>query len=160
MNTAPDPIELMQAAIAKCRQGIAEGQSPFGCAIWIDGQIVSVTHNRVVMDTDITAHAEIVAIREACRARGEILLEGAVVATTCEPCPMCMSALHWARVDTVYHGATIQDAVAAGFNELGVSAQSLLQQGGSQVRLVPEVLRAECQTLFDRWLKNANRVAY
>lgn len=160
MNAALDPNELMQTAIAKCRQGIAKGQSPFGCAIWIDGHIVSVAHNRVVLDTDITAHAEIVAIREACQARGEILLEGAVVAATCEPCPMCMSALHWARVDTVYHGATIQDAIAAGFNELAVPAERLLEQGRSSVRLVPEILREECQDLFVQWLKNAKRVGY
>lgn len=160
MMTPPDPAELMRTAIAKCRLGIAEGQSPFGCAIWIDGVIVAAAHNRVVLDTDITAHAEIVAIREACRARGQILLEGAVVATTCEPCAMCMAALHWARVDTVYFGAAIQDARAAGFNELAVPAEELLRHGGSSVRLAPETLREECRQLFDTWLANANRVAY
>jgi len=87
-------------------------------------------------------------------------LEGAVVATTCEPCPMCMTALHWARVDVVHFGATIADATAAGFNELNVPAARLLRDGGSRVRLVPETRRDECRRLFERWLTNADRVAY
>ena len=107
---AMDPSELMRLAIEKCRQGIAAGQSPFGCAIARDGKLLSCSHNTVVLTTDITAHAEVNAIREACRAVGDIFLDGAIVATTCEPCPMCMAALHWARVDTVYYGATIADA--------------------------------------------------
>ena len=96
-----DPSELMRLAIEKCRHGLALGQSPFGCAIARDGELLSCSHNTVVLTTDITAHAEVNAIREACHKIGDIFLDGAIVATTCEPCPMCMSALHWARVETV-----------------------------------------------------------
>src|SRR3990170_6934902 len=142
-----DPAQLMQLAIEKCRQGLAAGQSPFGCAIARDGQLLSCSHNTVVLTTDITAHAEVNAIREACRNTGNILLEGAIVATTCEPCPMCMAALHWARVDTVYYGATIADAEAAGFNELQLPAQELLRLGRSKMRLIPGLLPEECKQL-------------
>jgi tRNA(Arg) A34 adenosine deaminase TadA len=159
-NVEMDPRELMGLAIDKCRQGLAAGQSPFGCAIARDGKLLSCSHNTVVLTTDITAHAEVNAIREACRAAGDIFLTGAIVATTCEPCPMCMAALHWARVETVYYGATIADAETAGFNELQLPAAELLRLGGSQLKLVPEILPDECRQLFGEWNANPNRKVY
>ena len=132
----------MQLAIDKCRQGLAAGQSPFGCAIARGDELLSASHNTVVLTTDITAHAEVNAVREACRHTGNILLEGAIVATTCEPCPMCMAALHWARVDTVYYGASIADAADVGFNELQLPAAELFRLGGSKLKLIPGVLAA------------------
>jgi tRNA(Arg) A34 adenosine deaminase TadA len=155
-----DPTVLMRLAIEKCREGIAAGQSPFGCAIARDGATISCAHNTVVQTTDITAHAEVNAIREACREIDSIFLEGAIVATTCEPCPMCMSALHWARVHTVYYGATIADAGEAGFNELQLSAAELIRIGHSTVKLVPQVLPAECRALFAEWKANPQRKVY
>lgn len=154
------PSELMQLAIEKCRAGIAAGQSPFGCAIEQNGKVISCSHNTVVLTTDITAHAEVNAIREACRNIGSIFLDGAVVATTCEPCPMCMAALHWARVDTVYYGATIADADIAGFNELQLPAAELLRLGGSQLKLIPQLLPEECKQLFAEWKANPQRCVY
>lgn len=155
-----DPAELMQLAIGKCREGIAAGQSPFGCAIMRDGRLLAATHNHVVHSTDITAHAEVLAIRQACQTLGDIFLDGAIVASTCEPCPMCMSALHWARVETVYYGATIDEAAEVGFNELHLPAAELVRLGGSRVRLVPGLLPDECRGLFEEWLANPNRQAY
>jgi tRNA(Arg) A34 adenosine deaminase TadA len=155
-----DPSELMQLAIDKCRQGIAAGQSPFGCAIARGDKVLSCSHNTVVLATDITAHAEVNAIREACRATGDIHLEGAIVATTCEPCPMCMSALHWACVDTVYYGATIADADDAGFNELDLPAAEVLRLGRSKVKLIPQLLPEECKALFAEWKRNPQRKVY
>jgi len=155
-----NPTDLMRLAIEKCRQGIAAGQSPFGCAIAYDDKVLSCSHNTVVLTTDITAHAEVNAIREACKATGNIFLDGSVVATTCEPCPMCMSALHWARVDTVYYGATIADADSAGFNELNLPAAKLLEIGGSKVKLIPQLLPEECKQLFADWLNNPKRKVY
>jgi guanine deaminase len=154
------PSDLMRLAIEKCRQGIAAGQSPFGCAIAREDQVISCSHNTVVLTTDATAHAEVNAIREACRGINSYLLEGAIVATTCEPCPMCMTALHWARVDTVYYGATIADADVAGFNELNLPAAEVLRMGGSTVKLVPHLLQEECKELFAEWKNNPKRVAY
>lgn len=155
-----EPSDLMRLAIEKCRQGLAAGQSPFGCAIARDGKLLSCSHNSVVLTTDITAHAEMNAIRAACQAVGDIFLSGAIVATTCEPCPMCMAALHWARVETVYYGATIADADQAGFNELQLPAAELLRLGRSQLKLVPGVLPEECKQLFDEWNANPNRKVY
>lgn len=154
------PAELMHLAIEKCRQGIAAGQSPFGCAIERGGNVIACSHNTVVLTTDITAHAEVNAIREACRTIGDIFLDGAIVATTCEPCPMCMAALHWARVDTVYYGATIADADTAGFNELQLPAAELLRLGGSKLKLIPQVLPEECKALFTDWNANPKRKVY
>ena len=154
------PSELMQLAIEKARAGIAAGQSPFGCAIARGDDVLSCSHNMVVLTNDITAHAEVNAVREACRAVGDIFLSGAIVATTCEPCPMCMAALHWARVDTVYYGASIGDADEAGFNELQLPAAELLRLGDSRLKLVPQVLPAECKQLFAEWKANPNRTVY
>ena len=155
-----EPQDLMRLAIEKCRSGLALGQSPFGCAIARDGEILSCSHNTVVLTTDITAHAEVNAIREACKKAGSIFLDGAIVATTCEPCPMCMAALHWARVETVYYGATIADADTAGFNELQLPAAELLRIGGSKLKLVPNLLKTECVELFAEWKANPRRVVY
>jgi guanine deaminase len=155
-----DPATLMQMAIEKCREGMAAGQSPFGCAIARGDEVISCSHNTVVLTTDITAHAEVNAIREACKHIGSIFLDGTVVATTCEPCPMCMSALHWARVDTVYYGATIADADNAGFNELDIPAAEIVRMGNSTVKLIPQLLPDECKKLFQEWKNNPRRVVY
>ena len=150
----------MRLAIDAARRGVAKGQSPFGCAISLNGTVLAAAHNVVLLTTDSTAHAEITALREACRAAGAVHLTGAIVATTCEPCPMCMAALHWARVDTVYYGATIADAAAGGFNELHLPAVELLRIGKSEVKLIPGVLAEECRGLFTEWSRSPNARAY
>lgn len=155
-----DPADLMRLAIDKCREGIAAGQSPFGCAIALGDRVLAVEHNRVWQTTDITAHAEITAIRKACHELGQVHLLDCVVATTCEPCPMCMSALHWARVSKVYFGSTIADANAAGFNELQLPAADVLRLGGSNVELHGGLLPDECRELFREWLASPARMAY
>jgi len=155
-----DPESLMRAAIAQARAGIAAGQSPFGCAIARAGELIAEAHNMVWATTDITAHAEIVALRRACQKTGRIHLEGAVVATTCEPCPMCMAALHWAQVDTVYYGALIDDATRSGFNELHIPASDMVRLGRSRVELVSDVLSAECKALFQEWRQTGDAREY
>jgi len=154
------PAELMQLAIAKARAGLAAGQSPFGCAIAADGQILAVAHNTVLSDSDITAHAEVNAVRQACQSWQRIHLDGCVVATTCEPCPMCMAALHWARVEHVYFGATIADAESAGFNELQVPAAEVLRIGNSQVKISSGLMPSECRALFAEWRSRPDRTVY
>ena len=154
------PEELMRMAVATCRQGLTRGQSPFGCAIAVGDRVLSREHNTVVLTTDITAHAEVNAIRAANCETKNIFLEGAIVATTCEPCPMCMAAIHWARVDTVYYGATIADAEGAGFNELQLPAADLLRQGGSTLKLVSGTLADECRKLFSEWQTQPDHRVY
>lgn len=146
-----NPADLMRLAIAKTREGMQLGNSPFGCAIAKGDAVIATAHNTVLTTIDSTAHAEVNAIRAGCKQTGAIFLEGAIVATTCEPCPMCMAALHWARVDTVYFGATVQDAADAGFNELYIDAQQILSLGRSKVKLVGNILSDECKQLFPDW---------
>lgn len=155
-----DPEALMQSAIEIARVGIKAGQSPFGCAIASDGRVIACRHNTVLSQPDITAHAEVNALRTACELTGQVHLREAVVATTCEPCPMCMAALHWAQVKTVYFGATIADAEAAGFNELALPAAELLRRGGSRVELVSGVMRDPCRELFTEWLQRPEHQSY
>ena len=151
---------LMRLALEAAREGIEHGQSPFGCAIRLaDGQIVS-KHNTVLLSNDITAHAEINAIRESNRRQGRIHLENSIVATTCEPCPMCMAALHWARAGEVYFGATIADAAEAGFNEMDLPSHTVVSSGGNKVRLTAGVLSEECRQLFAQWSSRPNPIAY
>ncbi len=155
-----EPEELMRLAIDVCSEGVDRGQSPFGCAIALGDRVIARAHNTVLLSTDITAHAEVNALREACRNVDDILLPGAMVATTCEPCPMCMAALHWARVTTVYYGASIADADNVGFNELQLPAAELLRIGGSTVELIGDTLADECRAVFAKWSANPKRVAY
>ncbi|MFO0867580.1 MAG: nucleoside deaminase [Pirellulales bacterium] len=154
------PEELMQMARDQARRGMAAGQSPFGCAIAWKDRLVACAHNSVLSTIDITAHAEINALRTACHATRELFFPEALVATTCEPCPMCLAALHWARVGTIYYGARIEDAQAAGFHELTIPAREMVERGGSSLRLVADVQRAECQELFREWLARPDRQAY
>jgi tRNA(Arg) A34 adenosine deaminase TadA len=135
------PTDLMRLAIDKTRAGFAAGNSPFGCAIAQVDEVIATAHNTVLTTIDSTAHAEVNAIRAGCKHTGKIFLEGAIVATTCEPCPMCMAALHWARVDTVYFGATVQDAA------------QILSMGRSKVKLIGGILADECKQLFQDWTK-------
>src|SRR5262249_2105092 len=98
-----------------------------------------------------TAHAELNAIREGCAHLGHVHLTGAIVAATCEPCPMCMAALHAARVDTIYFGASSADATAAGFNALAIGAEEMIRLANSPMQLIPGILTHECVALFDEW---------
>ena len=143
--------DYMRLAIAAARRGIAAGQTPFGAVIVRDEAVVADAHNCVWLTTDPTAHAEVMAIREAAGALRTIDLAGTVMYTTCEPCPICLSAIHWSKIDVVHFGAVIADAQAAGFCELCVAADHLARLGGSPVRVVPGLLRAECAGLFAEW---------
>ena len=146
-----DDAHFMWRAIEKAREGILAGQSPFGAAVVKNGVIVVAAHNTVWRDTDPTCHAEINAIRQAAAALGTIFLNGCVMYTTCEPCPMCLSAIHWAKFARCVFGATIEDAASAGFCELHFPAKELARQGGSPLVVEDGVLRAECVELFERF---------
>ncbi|UCE60397.1 MAG: nucleoside deaminase [Phycisphaerales bacterium] len=153
--------ELMRHAIEAARRGIAAGDSPFGAAIArCEGDLIVTAHNTVLSSSDSTAHAEINAIREACAKLGRIDLRGHIMATTCEPCPMCAAAIHWAGLDAVAFGATIFDASKAGFSELSLSCAALYEQGGSTVTVHTGVLSGLCRTLFDAWLARPGSRAY
>jgi len=146
--------EYMRLAIEKTCEGIAQGQSPFGAVIVAEGKVIAAAHNTVWRDHDPTAHAEVNAIRQAASALGRIDLSGATLFTTCEPCPMCLAATHWAKIDRVVYGASIEDAAAAGFSELRVPARALARQGRSPLRVDPGPCRDECRELFTLWRKS------
>jgi tRNA(Arg) A34 adenosine deaminase TadA len=142
----------MRLAIDKTLQGIESGQTPFGACIAKAGKVISLRHNGVWEDTDITAHAEILAIRDACRVLGTVDLSGCVIYSTCEPCPMCFSACHWARVNRIYYGADIADAREAGFHELSIANTKMKQLGGSELEISGGILKNECAHLFKVWI--------
>ena len=156
-----ETVTRMKEAIDIATQGIEDGQSPFGAVIAsTNGQIIARAHNRVRADTDATAHAEILAIRAA----GDMLkthnLAGHIIATTCEPCPMCAAAIHWARLEQVIYGASIEDAAKAGFNELNIPCDTLYRTAGTGIRLTRGVLGDECRNLFKTWLHGKNPHPY
>lgn len=151
----------MRLAIAITRDGINAGQTPFGAVIVSRAQgVVAATHNTVWRDTDPTAHAEVNCIRAAARALGTIDLHGTTMYTTTEPCPMCLAAIHWAKIDCVYYGASIADAAAAGFKELFISAEFMAREGKSPLKVIGGLLQVECKGLFDEWRHSAKSVAY
>ena len=152
--------KYMKLAIAKAKEGIAAGQSPFGAIVVKQSKVVSAAHNRVWKTCDPTAHAEVNAIREAAKELGTIDLKGSVMYTTCEPCPMCLSAIHWAKIDEVYFGATIQDAANANFKELEFPAKELARLGKSPLVVRDGICRSECAELFEIWKKSALGAAY
>lgn len=143
--------DFMAMAIAQAREGIAARQSPFGAVIVRDGQVVAATHNTVWRDLDPTAHAEVNCIRRAAGALRAIDLGGCEMFSTCEPCPMCLSAIHWAKIDRVVYGATIDDAAGAGFCELRVDARVLAEMGHSPLKVESGLLREACAALFAEW---------
>ena len=146
-----DPRAVMQLAINKTREGLARGQGPFGCAIVRDGELLAVEHNQVREHTDISAHAEITALRAASRRAQSYKLARAVVYATCEPCAMCMAALHFAEVAEVVFGATIDDAAQAGFRQIPLSAAELAKLSDSATRVRGGFETAACQALFEEW---------
>lgn len=150
----------MRRALARAREGVAAGQTPFGALIARDGRVLACEHNAVWAATDSTAHAEVQAIRAACRALGTVDLGGCTIYSTCEPCPMCFAAIHWARIATIVSGARIADARALGFSELTIANTTMKQLGGSPVEIVEDFLREECLALFEEWAGRADRKTY
>ncbi len=143
--------DYMRQAIEICLQGIEAGQSPFGAIVVKDGHVVARAHNTVWADTDPTAHAEVNVIRRAALALQTIALHGCTLYTTCEPCPMCLSAIHWSKIDRVVFGASIADASRSGFSELSIPAQRMVEMGRSPLIVEGGTLREECARLFDEW---------
>ena len=142
----------MRAAIAAARESVAAGHGgPFGACIVRDGEVLSVSSNHVLAHHDPTAHAEVSAIRAACGAIEHHLLDGADIYSTTEPCPMCFSAIHWARCRKIYYGTNIADVAALGFNELDVSNFQMKEIGGSPVEVEADFLRDECLELLAFW---------
>ncbi|MCK4913066.1 MAG: nucleoside deaminase [Planctomycetes bacterium] len=152
--------EFMMLAIEKAKQAIEKGQTPFGACIVKDEHVISCEHNTVWDTTDITAHAEINAIRKACEKLNTVDLSGCVIYSTCEPCPMCFAACHWARISKIVFGARIKDAKEAGFSELALPNEEMKRLGKSSVEIVADFLSKESIELFKLWSQNSKKRAY
>ncbi len=158
-NEAAD-LEFMKAAVDQARRGIKAGQTPFGACLVKDGELVVGGHNEVWATTDITAHAEVRVIRKACKKLKTVDLSGCTIYSTCEPCPMCFSAIHWANIGRIVYGAEIADAEAAGFDELRISNSALNDLGKAGIEIVSGVLKDECVRLFELWQQRPDHQAY
>lgn len=151
---------FMARAIELGRSGAAAGDGgPFGAVIVRDGAIVGEGWNRVVATKDPTAHGEIVAIRNACRAQDDFSLRGAEIYTSGEPCPMCLGAIHWAGLARVYYGFSIEDAASAGFDDCYIWDQFQLS---SVQRAIPhrQLLANEALALLEEYIAMPQRVPY
>ena len=146
----------MRHAIALSRSAMTSGSGPpFGAVVVRDGELVAEGFNHVHAHNDPTAHAEIVAIRDACKALNTPFLDGCVIYTSAEPCPMCMSAIYWARLSAVYFATDREDAAAAGFDDRALYAEL---QRPMEARSIPMIrlLPAEGQATFDAWRDGAH----
>lgn len=140
----------MRLAIAAAREGLAANDGgPFGACVARDGQPLAVAHNTVLRDRDPTAHAEINAIREACRRLGAFHLDGCVLYATAEPCPMCLSAGYWARVSRVVIGVSMEETLRFGFQDTAIRQRCQAVWTGAPHD--GHCLADECRALFDEW---------
>lgn len=155
-----EDIGFMRQAIDKTYEGIKNGQTPFGACVVKDGKVIACDHNEVWEDTDITEHAEVVAIRNACKKLGTVDLSGCTIYSTVEPCPMCFSAIYWARMSRIVYGLSIEDAMNAGFNELPIHDSFMKMLTRSPVEIVPGVLRDECMKTFVEWRNRPDSRTY
>lgn len=150
--------KFMKAAIEVSEKGVRKGNSPFGACIVKNGKIVSCTHNTVIPKNDSTNHAEINAIRKACKKLKTFDLSGCVIYSTTEPCPMCFSAIHWARIEKIVYGTNIKDVKMLGFSELTISNKQMKKIGKSKVRIKPDFMRKECLELLKFWKKKKGKI--
>ncbi len=157
--SAGDPAR-MREAIALALEGVRSGAGgPFGALVVRDGGVLGRGCNRVTSANDPTAHAEIVAIRQACAAAGSFALGGSELYTSCEPCPMCLGAIWWARIARVFHAGTRADAAAAGFDDAALYEEVARPLAARALPLLP-LLREEAQAAFAAWMGKADRVRY
>ncbi|MFD2570527.1 nucleoside deaminase [Spirosoma soli] len=151
---------FLRAAIQLAREGMTTGQGgPFGAVIVRNGEIVGQGCNRVTSTNDPTAHAEVVAIRDACQKLGTFQLEGCTLYASCEPCPMCLGAIYWARPSRIVYGAFHSDAGRAGFDDQFIYEE--LDKPREQ-RHIPmhQLLHEEADAVFTEWIAFENRIHY
>jgi len=148
--------EAIRLSVEKMREGRG---GPFGAVVVKDGRIISRGWNEVTTTNDPTAHAEVVAIREACRALQTFRLDGCELYASCEPCPMCLSAIYWARIDRLYFAATRQDAAAAGFDDEFLYREISLPIAERRLP-TRQMLREPALTAFAEWKSRPDKILY
>jgi len=155
-----DHEKFMRMAIALSEQNVQQGLGgPFGAVVVKNGELVAQSANRVVPDNDPTAHAEVAAIRLACKELGTFDLSGCVIYASCEPCPMCLGAIYWAHIDKIYYGNTKNDAARIGFDDAFIYEELDCKM---ENRKVPceQVLHKEAIVVFNEWEKSKDKEEY
>ena len=152
--------DFMRRAIALATANVCNGEGgPFAALIVKDGSVLAEGTNHVTLTHDPTAHAEVVAIREACRKLGDFQLSGCDLYTTCEPCPMCLGAIYWAHLSRVFYACLDSDAAAAGFDDAFIYEQIKLPKTARSIPMEP-LLREEALTIFSLWKRQADKTPY
>lgn len=150
----------MRQAIELAKNGMLAGNGgPFGCVIVKDGKVVGQGSNMVLKTKDPTAHAEVVAIREACKTLDHFQLDGCEVYTSCEPCPMCFGAIFWARPTKVFFACTKEDAANAGFDDDFIYQEIEVNPADRKIPMVP-LLREESLKAFELWKEKGDKKVY
>ena len=153
------PLDFMRQAIALALENIRNGGGPFAAVIVKNGALIATGANRVTITNDPTAHAEVVAIREACRKLQTFQLDHCDLFTTCEPCPMCLGAIYWARPSRVFYASTAADAAAAGFDDAFIYRELQVPHDSRRIPMT-EVLRDEANAIFRAWQAKPDKLPY
>ncbi len=148
--------EAIRLSIDSMRAG---NGGPFGAVIVKDGKVIARGFNKVTSTNDPTAHAEVVAIREACEVLGTFQLTGCEIYTSCEPCPMCLGAIYWARPDKMYFANTKTDAAAIGFDDQFIYDEIELKAGDRHLH-TEQLLHDEALAAFNEWQQKADKIEY
>ena len=151
--------EFMKRAIELSIESVNKGGGPFGCVIVKNGEIMSEGSNEVTSTNDPTAHGEIVAIREACKKINNFSLNGFELYSTCEPCPMCLSAIYWARIDKIYYANTREDAQKIDFDDSFIYSEFKKNIDKRKIPMV-QMMRDEALKAFELWDKKKYKVKY
>ena len=151
--------DFMKLAIKLAVENVENGGGPFGAVIVRDNRVIATGANRVTANNDPTAHAEVCAIRAACRELQTFDLSGCDIYTSCEPCPMCLGAIYWAHIDHIYYGCNKHDAAAAGFDDSFIYKEISLPKE-QRSKAIEEMLSEEAMSTFDAWRNNDQRKEY
>lgn len=152
--------QFMRKAIRLAQKGMdSNSGGPFGAVVVKNGEVVGEGYNRVTSDNDPTAHAEIMAIRDACKNLGTFQLDDCVIYTSCEPCPMCLGAIYWARPQKVFYACTRQDAADAQFDDQFIYDELEVPMNERKVNF-ENIIRDEGRHLFVEWIQKSDKTAY
>lgn len=150
---------FLQEALALAAENPARGGGPFAALVVCDGEVLGRGTNRVTAQNDPTAHAEVEAIRAACRRLSSHQLTGCTVYASCEPCPMCLGAIYWARPEKFFYAGTREDAAAAGFDDEDIYEELALPVSGRRLP-AESILRDRALELFREWIEMPDKITY
>ena len=151
--------EFMLRAITLSIESVKTGGGPFGCVLVKNDKIISEGFNKVTSTNDPTAHGEIVTIREACKKLNNFNLSGSELYSTCEPCPMCLSAIYWARIDKIYYANTREDARKIDFDDSLIYSELKKNINERKIPMI-QIMRSDALKAFDLWDKKTDKVKY